>query len=1722
MLVFGSFWIGAAREHRPQRRDGVLDASRSVRAVEGAQNVSFGSALGVRLLEVGDRAARVEQVLSGSFAGPQQQSSCDRAILDRLRERANRLDVSNALLGALGELACRAMRGVVVSKGRKGLEPRVERLAASTQGLERRRDRVERACLRRAVCGARKARAQRSKKELLLVGCEQRSFERLCLERALGRRLERALEHLRSAVGLPLRPRDAVQREQHLGLRRAVVGRRLASHDEEQRAVCVRRALLFAELERDVADHLECSGIVEVDVGGELELRERAAQVAARPGDSRERAVNASALGRPATTVLSEQGLEDLARALKILRVATSVREGHPHGSIRRREQRRALEHRNRAVRSGELSDEDIGGLSEHRDALLVVRSELDARGEELGEGVPLALRAVSLGEERAKLPRVRRGRELRLERLDRAVRLSRKRVLPRESRDDRDAIVVAVRELETLLQPRHSAVVLAASSVERGKGVERRGGLPEGDDPGVRRDRLGDVSKIALGDLRSARPQALRHRRLALLERATLRCVKRVELGARVSSGDPLCEQPNALVVARPLGEVVRERLLGFCAETEERPHPSELEAKRDPRVHVRSASELRFAKGAKLVERPALFVERSEASACLCVIGVLIEHRPKQANSARAVVERTLAKSAGATTERPRRLRRERQRRGRFEQVNSAVDRALGHVPRDELLERPRAVLRAGFIISASPGLRRGVVEALENRVGARIGDRSDRELRRFAQRREVVSRRVREHEQRLDEGRGRRASLELGERVERRRDGAVVSDGAGIGGLCLIGIVAAIAVPLADARFEVVSDGSREAARRHGVGERDGRAVESFARDGALLERLEQRGEVAGRSRHANDGVRSDLPLSQRGRDANHRVRGVSVGDVGLEDLAIERQAAFEVLDASLEYTGALELERHRVARRSLDGATIRRGDFLKLARLFGEPKHVRLDVALCGNFDKGATHAAQRRALVLGALLVGRRGLEQQQRPCARVFAVREARVEESEQRLPLVHGGERRRQRVDRSRRSGRDRREVAKPRPRALVRRNRGERRTETRQRARVVLEVIHRGFAESRAELGAPDALFFALDRRREQHGERVPASRRLVQRRERVDDLCVLPEALSNGGPERDRPDVLVELLRERSGGADEVRANRVVVALRSGAALKRVDEQGPSFGALEQRDGGVEGLLIRGAITQDALPGDERSIGLAELVGEPGGARERLAALVDVGLERRSALERGEQRRFVFDSLIEGVEHSRGRELLGVAGDRGAHDALEESRGARGVRELVGANRRCFCAEPGAGRALAVRVDGVRCVCERRGIDVERTSAFGEVAEAGSMGGLGGHEHDELGAARKRVLCLTESFEQARELVERLCALCADDERPGSLEDGGALGGLLRRIVVREQEVPRLRPRLDCGRREREDLVGVRADVVVGAILAEERRQSVERLCGLAERVEPAMRDAQSRRARVVGGQRAEPRRPQRDEVVVARLALVQSLERRSQLIVRRANGNEQLEVSNRLIGVAREVAGHLRGFIEELAATLLVLRSLERALVERQQLAPALGLGEAQREAVKRPLRVRVDLQDLAQQAGGCGRVFEPLLIEPHGALTDGVRSPRRYVGGAKDAIHQRGDRFGALLFREHLVEVVPLVFVVGVGLCCCDCSCQSWRNGLLLEESTFVRHRQASLRVRRTFECVDWHLRRAARTPQRRSGCSTIHPRTALPAQRNHAAERSRA
>jgi hypothetical protein len=316
----------------------------------------------------------------------------------------------------------------------------------------------------------------------------------------------------------------------------------------------------------------------------------------------------------------------------------------------------------------------------------------------------------------------------------------------------------------------------------------------------------------------------------------------------------------------------------------------------------------------------------------------------------------------------------------------------------------------------------------------------------------------------------------------------------------------------------------------------------------------------------------------------------------------------------------------------------------------------------------------------------------------------------------------------------------------------------------------------------------------------------------------------------------------------------------------------------------------------------------------------------------------------------------------------------------------------------------------------------VGHRLGLAPEAAQAVGEVAQGGRVV-VAGRDGEH-------------AVQHAQHVVGAARAVVLGAEHPEGLAAGGGLVGAAEAL----EHAPRL-----------------------GAVAAgvEHGGGGLERARGVVEGVEVEGGDAGALGAGGGGVEVGEAGRPEGDEVAVAALALVEALERAGGLRLGRVEGEEGLEVAGRAVGLRGELARDVGGLEQQRAAAggVGLGRGGEGAVVEGEQVVPALVDGVEHREALEGPLPARVGAQHGVEHGGPRGRVARPLLEERQRPLAQ-LRGEARRVGAREreavgldhlvGALQGARARLGRVpagvvggLLRDQLQRVAENLLVIGV-------------------------------------------------------------------------------
>ena len=602
---------------------------------------------------------------------------------------------------------------------------------------------------------------------------------------------------------------------------------------------------------------------------------------------------------------------------------------------------------------------------------------------------------------------------------------------------------------------------------------------------------------------------------------------------------------------------------------------------------------------------------------------------------------------------------------------------------------------------------------------------------------------------------------------------------------------------------------------------------------------------------------------------------------------------------------------------------------------------------------------------------------------------------------------------------------------------------------------------------AELAQQLGAGAGFLGPFDASLEHRGQLRPPRRLPQERRERERRVVGDAEVRLDPAPRLDRVLGPMQDVGQELGEAHAVRAPALEVRRRPGPEGEHLREPLAVAHAVQQIDETVERFGVALVGLDPRLPERDRPRVLPELRREARRASDRVAPRLRLALDVRDALGHVEA---LFDAsrrLEQRLELAgRGEHRL-VRDPSAAQDRRVQRDAARRVPDPVGAQARRLHHE----RDLESRV--LRRG-RRRGEEIreaiEPSGALREVQQLRAprlvLGRVDDREPGLLERAREVAELLVEVGDlqvTAHALLRGAHRLELDEQHAREIRvaagrrvvvpepRGGALAHR-RRATTRAPPTcapssgaapPRCAAAATTGA-TRAPAAPPRARARAGPTpptrpvppalrVLEERLDRLERGRRLAQLVEPERGHARARPARLVGSERRQPRAEERDELPVLALTLVEPLERAGELRVARLELLQLLEVPDGAVRSVREVLRGLRGVLEQRRA-LLARRGLERAVVEGEEIVPALGRVEDELQAIERPVRGRVELEHALEDGDDPRRVVEPLLVELHRALADGDRQLARQRAREHVGV-QRGDVVGA---REHARELLGAV------------------------------------------------------------------------------------
>jgi hypothetical protein len=766
------------------------------------------------------------------------------------------------------------------------------------------------------------------------------------------------------------------------------------------------------------------------------------------------------------------------------------------------------------------------------------------------------------------------------------------------------------------------------------------------------------------------------------------------------------------------------------------------------------------------------------------------------------------------------------------------------------------------------------------------------------------------------------------------------AVAGDGAGEGARGGVVVVEAVALP----HGEVGLKRAQEGRRGLGVGHAGGEGLHGL---GPLAPCVGDRrqglddGRVDGALQRGvgDEGLGGGVPATHAPGDAHDGPRGAHAIAMGLGDLEVGLQGQGRVAALLLmnfsepEGQGRVALE---VSTGGCEGRAVRVDDHVPAVGESREARQLGLQhgagVGVVGGEGQGARRVVQRAVGVVAAALGNLGGLHEQRGALEARGGGGEAGFEQGEQLGPVVGGDDGRGQHghgvVGHGRHVQKGPQAFAGPRLGGVDAERLGVgRETEGRVVAAEPVQVAHP------SPEGGPSAGMDLVGTGAPEQGEQiVPAGGAGEQIGQGVDGLGVFAVVGLDGGPGLDGGGGLVEPVGLGAGDGDEVGAveGRVVGDAREapevGAGAQGLDEVFPALGAAEEVDEGVEGLAVGVVVAEACVPGRQRAVDVAQPVGELCGEPERDAARGGFGLQHGEAFEHGEAL-----GLVAAVAEQR-REAAGdgqahpVGGARRLEHPGVQGAGADGVAEGVAAHVR--------GLHEQRQTQAVVLFAGRQALGglTERVSqggvvarGLGEVLQGREVTRGGGFEHDEGGHVGDGLgLLAVVEVAPCNLVVEadarRVVGGDGEAEPEHTQEVVGAFGGVVAGTEVID------RPPRDGGLRGEGEALqeGQKVGVVWGG--AEQGLGGIEGL-GAGVEVEPQGRDARPGRGHLVGREVGQPRLPQRDEIARPLEPLVQPLQRTGHADIAGVEPEAAFQVRQGALGVAGEVAGNLRGLVEQ---------------------------------------------------------------------------------------------------------------------------------------------------------------------------------------------------
>ena len=259
--------------------------------------------------------------------------------------------------------------------------------------------------------------------------------------------------------------------------------------------------------------------------------------------------------------------------------------------------------------------------------------------------------------------------------------------------------------------------------------------------------------------------------------------------------------------------------------------------------------------------------------------------------------------------------------------------------------------------------------------------------------------------------------------------------------------------------------------------------------------------------------------------------------------------------------------------------------------------------------------------------------------------------------------------------------------------------------------------------------------------------------------------------------------------------------------------------------------------------------------------------------------------------------------------------------------------------------------------------------------------------------------------------------------------DDERENTTQIGGPL---------RERSPQKLRglhPRRARVARSRDDATEQRLGTHGVRHITQQRGTHRQRVGRVVQAIEVERRELGPMGRSGLVGRRRQTSRPERGQIGVPALLLVETLQGGHDLGVLGPSLRERGQVVDRAIGIVGEVASDLGGFVEERVPPGRILLVQQRRIVEGEQLVPAFLARVQERQTVERPLRARRGGEDLPEHRHERRLVLVPLVVEARRPLSQGENGRHRQRA-SEEAVEERGDIVRSLQIRREIEQRAP--------------------------------------------------------------------------------------